>query len=119
MSELFENYLNDMDCYISLESHFFGFFQGLICRLKIDEGRVKFPFYKTCFSNGVPFFDGNPIFSAKDNQSGKILRVVLDDEVDRLKYFNDKDGGCEFVIVGSIMMLSLIEKEIANWVKGI
>lgn len=119
MSKLFENYLGDPGCYARLESHFFCFFQDLIEQMGLNEGRFNFPFYKACFSNGVPFFDGNPIFSAKDNQSGKTLRVVLDEQSDRVTSFYDNHEGREFVIVGSILMLSFIKKEIVNWLKEI
>lgn len=62
--------------------------------------------------------DGNPIFSARNEVNGQILRIVLDEEVDEVFSYNDKEAGCELVIFGKLSSMDEIKKMISTWVKA-
>ncbi|WP_347900800.1 hypothetical protein [Pseudomonas purpurea] len=113
---MFERYLESEAVYRDFERHFVAFFF-----LKLAQGgklREDFatPVYNTRFANGVPFMDGNPIFSAKNKRSGATLRVVIDDGDGFSSYDERKDSGVECVIIGDIKYLADIEKAFSEWV---
>ncbi|WP_397431561.1 hypothetical protein [Pseudomonas chlororaphis] len=115
---MFNGYLDDKDCYLRLERYFYDFFCLEIQANGIDVGKFKMPFYNTTFSNGIPFMDGNPIFSAKNEVNGQILRAVLDEDTHQFTSYHDKNLGCEFVIVGNLELLDNIKKQISEWIRA-
>ena len=116
---MFETYLNDTECYIALEKNLNTFFRKSLVDVKIDSSGMIYPFYATRYSNGQPFLDGNPIFSVKDQLSGRSLRVILDEDINELTTFQDKEGGKELVIVASIKSLAAIKRKITEWLRKI
>lgn len=115
---MFSNYLDDMRSYVELERHLYellyseGQAHGLDCR------KFKVPYCNTTFSDGTPCQDGNPIFSARNESNGEILRVVLDEDIDTLVSYHDKEMNCELVLVGKVALLDEIKKEMCNWIKS-
>lgn len=116
---MFETYLNDAECYIELEKNLNTFFCKNLVDMGIDSSGMTYPFYATRYSNGQPFFDGNPIFSVKDQLSGRSLRVILDEDINELTTFQDKEGGTELVIVANVGSLAEIKQKINEWIKTI
>ena len=115
---MFDDYLNDEQSYIRLERYLYDlFFQECDTR-GIESKNIKAPFYNTAFSDGTPFRDGNPIFSARNEVTGNILRIVLDEDTVPLVTYHDKDMGCELVIIARIALLKQISEELVGWVKS-
>lgn len=111
-------YLSGMDRYLRLEQDFYNFFHLEVQKSQIVTELFKAPYYNTFFSNGTPFMDGNPIFSVRNEVSGQILRIVLDEEVDELSSYQDKEAGCELVIFGNLSLMDEIKKMISAWIKA-
>jgi hypothetical protein len=111
-------YLSDKDCYLRLERIFYDFFRVEVQKSQSITAVFKAPYYNTFFSNGTPFMDGNPIFSVRNEVSGQILRIVLDEEVDELSSYQDKEAGCELVIFGNLSLMDEIKKMISAWIKA-
>jgi hypothetical protein len=115
---MFDEYLNDEQCYVELEQYLLNRF-FLECDANgVELKKFKAPFYNTTFSNGTPFREGNPIFSARNEVAGTILRIVLDEDTDSLVSYRDKDMGCELVIIARIASLEDITKKMAEWVRS-
>ena len=115
---MFNDYLNNEQCYIELERYLYDRF---FIECKAGEQKLtkfKAPFYNTTFSNGIPFREGNPIFSARNEVSGTILRIVLDEDTDSLVSYRDKHMGCELVIIAKVAISEHITKEMAEWVRS-
>jgi hypothetical protein len=83
-----------------------------------ESKNFKAPFYNTAFSDGTPFREGNPIFSARNEVTGKILRIVLDEDDAPLVTYHDKDMGCELVIIARIALLKQISEEMVEWINS-
>ncbi|VVP99280.1 hypothetical protein PS925_02141 [Pseudomonas fluorescens] len=113
---MFNYYLNSKSCYLRLEQDFYDFFYLEALKKQIDFKIFKVPYYNTFFSNGTPLMDGNPIFSARNELSGQILRVVLDEGAEKLSFYYDKDAGCELVIFGRLSFMDKIKTKISAWV---
>lgn len=113
---MFDEYRADTAVYQALERHFSEFFQAEIKRRQADANLMKTPYYRTTFANGQPFFDGNPIFSAKYERTGDTLRVVLDEDIQPLSSYLDKEGQSERVIVGHVSALADIRQQVAQWI---
>jgi len=115
---MFDDYLNNEQCYIELERYLYDRF-FLECRAsELELAKLKAPFYNTKFSDSTPFREGNPIFSAQNEVSGTILRIVLDEDTDSLVLYRDKHMGCELVIIAKVTILEHITKEMAEWVRS-
>jgi hypothetical protein len=115
---MFNDYLNNEQCYIELERYLYDRF-FVECKAGEQElTKFKAPFYNTTFSNGTPFRKGNPIFSARNEVSGTILRIVLDEDTDSLVSYRDKHMGCELVIIAKVAILEHITKEMAEWLRS-
>jgi len=109
---MFNNYLNDEKVYLELESFLKNFFLNFInCKESVD-----CPYYNTTFSNGKPFMDGNPIFSARKKNNGTIIKVVLDEDANSLSEFDKEvDGFPIHVIVANVSSLDSIKEKIISW----
>jgi hypothetical protein len=115
---MFEDYLNNEQCYIELERYLYDRF-FLECKTsELELAKFKAPFYNTTFSDGTPFREGNPIFSVRNEVSGTVLRIVLDEDTDSPVSYRDKHMGCELVIIAKVALLEHITKEMAEWVKS-
>lgn len=115
---MFKGYLDDVSCYQRLERYFYDFFCSEAQANGLDVGGFKMPYYNTTFSNGMPFMDGNPIFSAKNEVSGQIVRVVLDEDMKQFTSYRDKDSGCELVVVGNLELLDEVKEQVSEWIKA-
>ncbi|MEX6667565.1 hypothetical protein [Pseudomonas sp. W2-17] len=115
---MFDDYLNDEQLYVQLEQYLYDCFLIECHASGVDLKNFKAPFYNTAFSNGTPFRDGNPIFSARNKTTGKILRIVLDENTDSLVSYRDKDMGCELVIIARVSLLELIIKKMVEWIRS-
>ncbi|WP_460926201.1 hypothetical protein [Pseudomonas sp. MC6] len=115
---MFDDYLSNKDSYFQLEQDFYKFFYLEVQKNEVASEIFKAPFYNTFFSNGTPFMDGNPIFSVRNEVNGQILRIVLDEEVDELSSYQDKEAGCELVIFGNLSLMDEIKKMISAWIKA-
>ncbi|MEX6677828.1 hypothetical protein QWI18_18080 [Pseudomonas sp. W2Oct36] len=115
---MFDDYLNDEQSYIRLERYLWDLF-FLECDARgVESKNFKAPFYNTAFSDGTPFREGNPIFSARNEVTGKILRIVLDEDAVPLVTYQDKDMGCELVLVGKVALLDEIKKLMRKWIRS-
>lgn len=113
---MFKDYLTDRDCYESLECYLYDYFRLSLQACAVKNEIFKAPYYNTFFVNGEPFLDGNPIFSAKNEITGQILRVVLDEDINYLCSYRDKEGGSELVVVGNLALLDEIKGIMFRWV---
>ena len=39
-----------------------------------------FPYFKATYADGTPWMDGNPIFSAKNTSTKRIIKIIVDDD---------------------------------------
>lgn len=109
---MFNSYLDDENVYLALESFLKDFFLSFIN----SEKSVDCPYYNTTFSNGKPFMDGNPIFSARKKSNGAIIKVILDEDADSLSEIDKEVDGTQIhVIVANISFLNSIKEKIVNW----
>ncbi|WP_312933468.1 hypothetical protein [Pseudomonas sp.] len=115
---MFENYLTDRGCYELLEQYLYDYFILSLRACAVGSDVFNFPYYNTYYVNGTPFLDGNPIFSARNEITGQILRVVLDEDIHNLCSYRDKEGGCELVVVGGLALLDDIKEKISAWVSA-
>ncbi|MGY4817701.1 hypothetical protein ACVNP3_17350 [Pseudomonas chlororaphis subsp. piscium] len=115
---MFDDYLENKETYFSLEQYLFDFLHIKLKENKKNKQDFKVPFYKTTFANGMPFMDGNPILSAKNEHTGELLRVVLDEDAAGISHFREsKEPGEELVIIGTISDLEEVKKEILKWIE--
>ena len=115
---MFGDYLSDEQSYLQLERYLYDRFFLECNENGIGVKEFKAPFYNTAFSDGTPFREGNPIFSARNEITGKILRIVLDEDAGPLVSYRDKDMGCELVIIAKVGLLEHIAEKLAEWVKS-
>lgn len=112
---MFNNYLVDMNEYLALESSL----QDFLLSIVNYKDPVDCPYYNTTFSNGVPFMDGDPIFSARKKNNGEVIKVVLDEDTDSISEFdNQLDGSYIHVIVANVSALESNKKRIIHWYVG-
>jgi len=115
---MFNSYLNNAQSYLELERHLYELFSSEGQVHGLDTGKFKVPYCNTKFSDGTPCQDGNPIFSARNESNGQILRIVLDEDIDTLVSYHDKEMNCELVLVGKVALLDEIKKEMCKWIKS-
>ena len=108
---MFDNYLEDVNTYNELESYFVKYFEIIAGELH----EYIYPYYKTTFSNGIPFMDADPIFSAKKNSTDNILKVIIEDDCQEMNSFYNNNE-TEFVLIGSLAHLESLLNEIKLWV---
>lgn len=113
---MFERYLESEEVYLGLERYFVELFFLRLTQSEKLRGDFTTPVYNTTFANGVPFMDGNPIFSAKNNRSGATLRIVIDEDGGFTSYDERKESGVECVVIGEIKCLADIEMKLSGWV---
>ena len=115
---MFNDYLSTPSTYKKLENHIKETFIELVILHNIDIKCFITPFYNTTFSNGTPFMDANPIFSAKHQKTGNILKVILDENLKKPTITTKKSElGYETSIVSAQKNLTSIKNEISKWLK--
>ncbi|MFM9924407.1 hypothetical protein VLK31_15540 [Variovorax sp. H27-G14] len=112
---MFENYLQDASVYQKLERHFVDLFQSKIGNLEKHDTPYTIGYYNTKFSNGVPFRNGNPIFSVKNEQIGSLLIIIIDEVDNLVSYDSTASAGVERVVIGNIHMLHEINAKLFEW----
>lgn len=115
---MFNSYLDNAQSYIGLERHLYELFYSEAQEHGLDAGKFKVPYCNTKFSDGTPCQDGNPIFSTKNESNGQILRIVLDEDIDTLVSYHDKEMNRELVLVGKVALLDEIKKEMCKWIRS-
>lgn len=113
---MFNDHPDNKNYYLELERSFYDYFRFKVQASQVAVEEFKVPYYNTYFSNGLPFMDGNPIFSAKNEVNGQVHRVVLAENVHELCSYRDKEAGCELVIIGNLALLEEIKKKISTWI---
>lgn len=92
---MFDSYLDNAQSSIGLERHLYELFYSEAQAHGLDAGKFKVPYCNTKFSDGTPCQDGNPIFSARNESNGQILRIVLNVYIDTLVSYHDKEMNYE------------------------
>ncbi|CAK14580.1 hypothetical protein PSEEN1733 [Pseudomonas entomophila L48] len=78
--------------------------------------RISTPLYRTTYSNGTPFLDGNPISSAKDIIKKRTLRVIIEGCTHDFSTYTESCGhGTETVLTDGIDDLEKIKNHINTW----
>lgn len=97
---MFEDYLENTKTYFALEQFWVQLFYSVLNEQKISLDNWIIPFYNTYFSNQEKDMDGNPIFSAKSKQTGRIIKIIqTTHDEDVLEIWQDTfDGNEELVI---------------------
>ena len=115
---MFKGYLDNAQSYVELERHLYELFYSEGQAHGLDASKFKMPYCNTKFSDGTPCQDGNPIFSTRNENTDQILRIVLDDDIDTLVSYHDKEINCELVLVGKVALLDEIKKEMCKWIRS-
>ena len=106
----YSHYLTDPMVYAALERKILECFLALISNA--DEWTV--PYFKTTFSNGKPFQDGNPIFSAR--YKNLVIRVVIENDRNEITaILQEKPEFEELVIVTDTDHIEEITVKIKQW----
>jgi len=83
----------DRDEYAALEDHLQEFFLWSLAQTGAEPGGWTIPFFTASFADGTPFCDGNPVFSAANENKRVLLRVVLDGRTaEPFEYDDQWDG---------------------------
>lgn len=112
----FDNYLDDLEVYLKLEKDFFDAFSSYLSELNLPKSDWDAPYYVTNFSDGTPFQDANPLFSACHKSTHSIIRVVLEEHCHELSdWYQSKEEGSEYVICGGLPVLDKIKDKMKDW----
>ena len=115
-----EKYLNwskNTDEYKQLECYIESMFIKLLTLNSVSKDTWIFPYFKVKYSNGTPFMDGNPIFSAKDLHGKKIIKIIIDDEYETIVDFEGSfDGDLLYTIISPVKLINNIDTLIKNFV---
>lgn len=85
---MYEDYLRNTQTYVLLENKIYAVFVD-----NVDLAKWQIKYLNTQYINGQPFYDANPIFSACHVENNSILKIVLDEDMPELVYFqSDFDG---------------------------
>ncbi|PJK10907.1 hypothetical protein CO608_00010 [Lysobacteraceae bacterium NML08-0793] len=96
--------------YIQLERHIESIFIKLLNSSSTSKDNWIFPYFKVEYSNGAPFMDGNPIFSAKDLHQKKIIKIIIDDEQENIADFEGSfDDSFLYTIISPIKSIEDID----------
>lgn len=77
---MYRDFLNNHDTYLKLETFWIELFESVLKSNNTKYSLWNYPYYKTMYSNGNKFWDGNPIFSAKSNLDNRIIRIVQEEQ---------------------------------------
>jgi hypothetical protein len=112
-----DNSLADRDESAVLEDCLKEFFLRSLAQTGAEPGDWTIPFFTTSFADGTPFCDGNPVFSAANENKKVLLRVVLDDQAAEPFEYDDHWNGryAERVVVGRVADLDAIKDRMISW----
>ncbi|WP_043196032.1 hypothetical protein [Pseudomonas putida] len=112
------DYLTNSTAHTALEQLFTDAFTQTVSKYK-DHANLIAPFYRTTFDNGQPFGDANPIFSARDIERKKIIRIIIEDEVDKISTdYKNTDYGEETIVFGGIANLPELIATLKEWTRA-
>lgn len=112
---MYDDYLTCEKTYIALESLFLDEFSSFVSR-NITSRKFLGPFYTTSFKNGQRFADANPIFSARDVEGNRAIRIVInEDDKEISTLLKPTDFGEETVVFGGIINLEQILEIMKEW----
>lgn len=117
---LYRNFLNDRRVY-NLNR---GYWKRILSKLGDN---ISIPFYNEHFSNGTPFYDGNPIISAYIPKLKKVIRIIQEEpetegvEIGAWTEVTELDDGNVNELVISLELSKeaskVAEELIAGWLK--
>ncbi len=85
---MYEDYLRNTQTYVLLENKIYAVFAD-----NVDLAKWQIKYLNTQYINGQPFYDANPIFSAYHVENNSILKIVLDEDMPELVYFQSDFNG--------------------------
>lgn len=111
------DFLESPEKYKLLEEFFLNIFIDEIEKQKSTRAKYTTPHYSAHFADGTPFMDGNPIFSAKNTETGNILRIVITEDVSEYaRNHNTIDESEELCLIMKISEISLARQDISLWI---
>lgn len=72
----------NIDKYKALEKYIENMFVYLLKEVSSHTSDWVFPYFKAAYADGTPLMDGNPIFSAKNTSTKRIIKIIVDDGYD-------------------------------------
>ena len=72
----------NIDKYNALEKYIENMFVYLLKEVSSHTSDWVFPYFKAIYADGTPLMDGNPIFSAKNTSTKRIVKIIVDDGYD-------------------------------------
>ena len=109
----------DIDEYRFLENYIKNIFLEVLLERSMKKEDWEIPFFNTYYEDGTPFMDGNPIFSAKNLETGNIIKVVADKNCGGIIEFEDRfDNRKMNVIVFPISNIDFLKEALYKHVKG-
>lgn len=109
------DYLKSSTAYTALEQLFIDVFTQTASKYENHANFIA-PFYRTTYDNGQPFSDANPIFSARDIEQKKIIRIIIEDEADKISTaYKNTDYGEETIVFGGIANLPELIATLKEW----
>lgn len=116
MTEKYANWYKNIDEYNKLEQYIENIFIKLLEINSINREEWIFPYFKTTYSDGTSFMDGNPIFSAKASNEKKIIKVIIDDNCHDICDFNSSfDENLLYTVIVPIKLINNIDVLITNF----
>lgn len=113
---MYDDYLVCKETYAALENRFLNEFGSLVSKNDRPEIFLA-PFYMTKFKNGQSFFDANPIFSARDTEKNRVIRIIINENDKKVSiHHKPTEYGDETIIFGGIMNLDHILQVMKEWV---
>lgn len=118
--QLFPDFLGDKGQYALAEGYWRNLWEE-IARSSGQRGEWKTPWLRTSFSNGTPFQDGDPIFSAVATERGLGVRVIQHepetDEVELDSWVETFDGPDSMIRV--LVLSCALTDEIVGYVQDL
>jgi hypothetical protein len=112
---MYDNYLTCKKTYLALEDLFLNEFRSFVSKNAKPEN-FQAPFYTTKFKNGQSFADANPIFSARDTEKNRVMRIVINEEDEEISiHYKSTDFGDETIIFGRIINLDQMLQTMKEW----
>ena len=112
----YENWYENIDEYSKLEQYIENIFVKLLNINSINREKWVFPYFKTTYSDGTSFMDGNPIFSARAPNKKKIIKIIVDDNYDTIYDFNSSfDENLLYTVIVPIKLIDNIDVLITSF----
>jgi len=114
---MYEDYLTNSTTYRALEQLFLDAFTQIASKYENHANFIA-PFYRTTYENGQSFGDANPIFSARDIERKKVIRVIIEEDETKVSTAYKKiEHGEETVVFGGLSNLSELIATVKDWAR--